>query len=407
MPLRALLAVSIFIAPIAVGATDDGEPEKVEDPHIALVTEIREGFRAGTPVQEIWTPEKTADLKEEGAKPDSLEAFKKVRHGMPFIRAVQKQLASPEERYRAFLALDIKDDGSLYREWEKPVIPAKDRVRLEAEKKKLEAKYEKEKLNPDERGRVDSRMAQIARLLGTGPSTENLPEGVSVIQAGMGPNMTPGQAMNAYMSSGGNAHSYKSLKTGAVKAPTAVQPTPKFEPWEPPGTIERVWNNLKGIDIFKMPEGKDYFEGGQAQILSAVHAEAEEIIKDPNFKHATLDHIYQGAPDRYKKALVEWQILSQSRYGGEKALIEKYGLTGKVTVSEVADADHFHAASTISAVPGIGTAAGVLGTVVYDGGQVGRDLWRGNWKSALYNTKQVWTDIKGVAFGITLLAPGG
>lgn len=417
MPLRALLAALVLLAPMSVFADEgapppagDQEQAKEKDLHAKLAADVRAAFRARTPVQEVATAERLEKLKDSKPAPGSLEAWEKMSQGMPFIRVVQKGMASPEERYRAFEALGLKDDETLYLPGQKPVIPAELRTKLEAEAAELAKKYEQEKLDPGQRDRIGSRMTSIARLLGVGatdpsamPDAGGAPVLMASMAGGIGAAPTPQQAARDYMASGKEAHLYSTLKTFAPPPTAAPKP---LERYSPPNALQRVWNNLKGIDLFKMPEASDYFTGGQAQVLAAVHKEAERIVKDPNFRHDTLDHIYQNAPERYKKALIEWQILKNTRYGGEEAFIKQHGLQG-VTVADVADADHFHAASTLSAVPGPGTVAGVLGTVVYDGGQVGRDLWRGNWKSAMYNLKQVGTDLKGVVFGATLLAPGG
>ncbi|OIO10817.1 MAG: hypothetical protein AUJ52_03195 [Elusimicrobia bacterium CG1_02_63_36] len=414
MPLRAFLAALVLLTPMALVAEDERPPAgdaraetKEIDLHAKLADDVRSAFRARTPVQEIATQARIEALKGSKPSPESLEAWQKMSNGMPFIRVVQKGIASPEERYRAFDALGLQDEETLYLPGEKPVIPADLRAKLEAEAAELAKKYEAEKLDPDQRAKIGSRMTKIAQMLGVG-AVDEAPfagGGAPVIMASMVPGAggTPQQAAAAYRASGKEAHLYETLRTFAPPPAAARKP---LEPYTPPNALQRFWNNAKAIDLFKKPEAKDYFSGGQGQVLAAVHQEAERIVKDSNFRHDTLDHVYQKAPERYKKALIEWQILKNARYGGEKALIDKYGLKG-VTVADVADADHFHAASTLSAVPGPGTIAGILGTVVYDGGQVGRDLWRGNWESAKYNLKQIGTDLKGVVFGATLLAPGG
>ncbi|PCI35865.1 MAG: hypothetical protein COB53_10655 [Elusimicrobia bacterium] len=384
MPLRALLTAALVIAPIALGATLRDE---TPDPYEVAIEDVRRGFLARTAVDEILTLERISSLEPAEAKPTAVENLKRIQFALPFIRSVQIGLATEAQRRIAFAALSIDDDGTLYQEGDPQVLSQREKEDLAVEAAEITTKYAEGKLENGEKEQITTRLAEIANALGVGPDAENFPGGGDVIQAGM---IAPGDLL-------ARIQNYAMTPTGL---PTTL---PTYAPPKPDSLV--LQSESVGIG-FRASEGTDYLSGNQGKLYRAVMADAETIIQDPKYKHGTYPVLYRWAPDRTKKQMVMWEILKDHRYGDEGGLAAHYNVEG-MTPGEVADVDHFLAASLVGTVPVLGTVACAGASLAYDGGQMVSALFRGNINNAAYNGDQVMTDLGGCLHGFSNLLPGG
>lgn len=252
----------------------------------------------------------------------------------------------------------------------------------------------------------------LERLISDGRTAGQVREGMSRRAAALADSLgkTPMIDPGGVSAGPGGTGAPRTLTPEQIAALNAV---PRAQPGKmsagapppPPAAAASAQKKSDGGGL-RLPEPTDYFDGKQNELLRAVYKEAEETMKDPNYKHGTYPVLYRFSPDRLKKTMIAWEILKDHRYGDESKLTERYGIKG-MTSGEVADVDHFLAGALIGAVPVLGTTACAIGTVAYDGVQSGYDLARGNTKSAAYNFQQMGADGKGCLYGFTVLAPGG